>query len=345
MAASFHQLLGTVQAKASGTSLVIAPSSKTLTVGRSVFVAVSSDTGTTISSVVDNLGNTYTQQSSNTAAGAITTWLYMAPVTTGGSVTSITVTFGTAIVARTAVAGEFSNFGTFRLAGGSGNLGASVCTGLGSNTFFNGELWIAALGAEDDVKPTAGGSTTGVPTQTQLDAGSINTAGGGSASNIAVVLTYILISADSSTNATLTGLNSGTQNCAGAGAIYNVYGVFTNAAAVTATGTGAVFDPSELIAPDAELATGTGAVLANTIFKGRNVDAAFLAGTGQAFTIAASIKPDAELAAGTGLVQNEATTIAPGSGLAIGTGTAADAAATGVTGGNPTQVLILVGGL
>ena len=219
MAAVFDQLLGSNQSKTAGTSLVISPASKTVTVGKTIFVAFASDDGGSAHGITDNLGNTYSLVKEQINTANVKTQLWRAPVTTGGSITTITVAWTTNVTAKAAVAGEYSGFGTLRLT--EGNNGAATTTvAITSSTFFNGELWVCALGVEDDVASSVGGSA-GDPPQTPVSAGTDGTTGGGSASNISVALGHILINADSTSNAGLIGSNSGSQDNAGAGAIYS----------------------------------------------------------------------------------------------------------------------------
>lgn len=220
MAASFDQLLGSNNSKTAGTSLTISPSSKTVTVGRTIFVAYAGDDVGSAFGITDNLGNTYTQVKEQINAGNVKTQLWAAPVTVGGSITSITIAWTTNVTAKAAVAGEFSSFGSQRLTDGA-NASNTLTTAINSSSFFNGELWVGALGVEDDVAAVAEGAGTGIPNQTAHDAGSDGTTGGGSASNISVTLSYILIGADSVSPGALVGSNSGSQDSAGAGAIYN----------------------------------------------------------------------------------------------------------------------------
>jgi hypothetical protein len=239
MAASFDQLLGTSQSKTAGASLVISPSSKTVTVGRTVFVAFASDDIGSSYSIIDNLGNTYSLINEVISAGAVKTQLWSAPVTVGGAITSITTGWTTNATAKAAVAGEFSNFGSLRLVSGSAQaLGVSVM--IDTNDFFVGELWIGAAGVEDDI-PIGVGGFSGTPTQSPLLAGSIGTSGGGSASNISVTLAYTLIAVNGVTY-TFQGNTSGSsaQNSAGSGAIYNSAFVATDG---TATAPKGVWDP------------------------------------------------------------------------------------------------------
>jgi hypothetical protein len=216
--AVFDQLLGSNQSKTAGASLVISPASKTVTVGKTIFVAFGSDDVGSAFGVTDDLGNTYTQVGTTTVnAGAVKTQLWAAPVTVGGSITSITIAWTTSITAKAAVAGEYSNFGTRRLT--SGSTGTSVAFMVVTNTFFNGELWIGAIAFENPNTTNITTTNTGTPSQSTAEAAQDGTTGGGAASNIEVALQYILINADSTLDGALAASAGGAA--AGAGAIYN----------------------------------------------------------------------------------------------------------------------------
>src|SRR3972149_4274274 len=218
MAAVFDQLLGTNQSKTAGTSISISPSSKTVTVGKTIFLAYAGDDAGSAFGVSDNLGNVYTLQKEHRNVNSVKTQLWSAPVTVGGSITTITISWTTNVTAKAVVAGEYSGFGTLRVVSGGISGGTTVVPI--SNSFFTNELWIAAIGVEDDIPDSVSG-TTGTPAQTLAECGKIGTSGGGSATNISVTLGHILITANSTSNGAFTGTASGSQDQAGAGAIYN----------------------------------------------------------------------------------------------------------------------------
>lgn len=218
MVAIATQLLGSNQSKTADVSLAISPASKTVTVGNYIFVAFASDDVGSAFGITDNLGNTYIRIGNQAVTGTqVKTTLWIAAVTIGGSITTITMSWTTNITAKAIVAGEFGNFGPLRLTENLGNVATQ--TSGSSFTFTNNELWIAALGVEDDVASTL--SVGGTPTQTAVDMGSNGTTGGLSDTNISVTLSYVLINANSSVNTAFTQNNSGVQGCAAVTAIYN----------------------------------------------------------------------------------------------------------------------------
>ena len=326
MAVAFDQLLGSNQSKTSGNSLVISPSSKTVTVGKTIFVAFAFDefAATTNHGIVDNLTNTYSLVK-NQAPGSntIRTQLWSAPVTTGGSITSITISWTTNITAKAAVAGEYSGFGALRLTDGA-NGTAGTTTGIASNTFFTDELWIAALGVEDNVAVSVSG-TTGTPSQTKVSAGTNATSGGASASNIAVTLAHILVANDSTANAVLSGSNDGNQVNAGAGAIYDpVGGPVTHNAAAALTGTGAVTPAASLTLSGASAVSGSGAIspVAALTLAGASAfsGAVTMAAVGEKAALAEAVL------AGTGAIAPDASVTYNGASALSGTGSVAAAA-------------------
>lgn len=226
MSTAFSQLLGNNQSKSAGTSLVISPSSKTVTVGKNIFVFFASDDVGSAFSVNDNLGNSYSLVKEKINTGHVKTQIWMAPVTTGGSITSITIAWTTNITAKTATASEFSDLGTQRLVDGvSSSGGSNICTSISTNAYFSGELWIGVHGWETSVSEDPLNNSVaegGTPSQTGIDKERVGTSGGGAASNICLDWGYCLINANSTVNATSQGVNGlDARDNAGAGVIYN----------------------------------------------------------------------------------------------------------------------------
>lgn len=246
MAIGFVQALGTAQSKVAGTSLVISPASKTVTVGNSIFVGFSlDDAGASAISVIDNLGNTYTVPTlaDVTNSGAVRSQLWKAPVTTGGSITSITIGWTGSITAKAGVAGEFSGVGAENnIAFGQGVARTDGFSNAGqsSATFIDGGAIIGVWGVEDDVPAVGEGRVNGTPSQTVHEVGSIGTSGGASASNISATLGYILFTGTGTGTCTLLAVLSGNQNSAGTGSTYDVTFTATDG---TATAPKGVWDP------------------------------------------------------------------------------------------------------
>lgn len=220
--ATFSQTLFTGQNKTAATSIAIT-GSKTVTVGNLIAVAFGCDDVGSAFGCTDNLGNTYTLQNTGTAAGSGKAMLFTAPVTAGGTLTTITVAWTTNVTAKAAVSAEFGPVGTLRLTDATGFAAGTSGTAraISSNTFFTDELWVGAFVYESASLPGAT-SSSGIPSQTTASGGSIATAGGGDAANIAVTLGYYLISGNSSVNTALeSDATTTTRAKMGAGAIFN----------------------------------------------------------------------------------------------------------------------------
>jgi hypothetical protein len=229
VAAAFVQALFTGQSKTAGTSLAIT-GSLTVTSGNFLAVAFASDDVGSGYSVTDNLGNTYTQAGSTiTQAGSVKTMLFVAPVTTGGTLTTQTVSWTTNATAKAAVSGEFSGLGTTYQTNGLATAGAFTCqcfTGTPPDTIPTGGIGIGACGWEGpngDTITASGGATVLV--------GHLGTTGGGAVSNITAALVYnttagqtFLASADSTSRAN-----------AGVGVGYNAVSAFPPRAFVVDT--------------------------------------------------------------------------------------------------------------
>src|SRR6266576_5223688 len=190
MAANLVQALFSAQNKTSDNSLVLS-GSKTITVGNDLFVAWAGDTGGSAYGCGDNLGNTYSIIQETLNAGAVRTILFRAPITVGGTLTTVTVSWTTNITAKGATIAEFSGVGQSRtLATGTTGSGTFVAATVGGETLPVGGLAIGALGVEAPNTFTA--VSAGTPAVTSVNAGQTNTSGGSTASNIGVGLYYAI---------------------------------------------------------------------------------------------------------------------------------------------------------
>lgn len=123
--AAFVQVIGSAAFGADSTTTVLTVS-KTVTLGNRIIVGLRYEATSTGNTMTDNLGNVYTQDMTGVTGGSEAV-MFSAPVTTAGSLTTITATH---IIAhfRAINACEFSGVGTF-----SGTTPASPPT-LGSGT-------------------------------------------------------------------------------------------------------------------------------------------------------------------------------------------------------------------
>jgi len=218
MAANLVQALFSAQNKTSDNSLVLS-GSKTITVGNDLFVAWAGDTGGSAYGCGDNLGNTYSIIQETLNAGAVRTILFRAPITVGGTLTTVTVSWTTNITAKGATIAEFSGVGQSRtLATGTTGSGTFVAATVGGETLPVGGLAIGALGVEAPNTFTA--VSAGTPAVTSVNAGQTNTSGGSTASNIGVGLYYAIGPTTEPSEFFQLAGTSVSANNAGAGGIY-----------------------------------------------------------------------------------------------------------------------------
>lgn len=212
MAIAFVQSLLQGSSKTSGTSLVLS-GSKTITTGNTIFVAQASDDSAGTYSVTDNLGNTYSLVGSQSNAGAVAVRLWRSDVTTGGTLTTITLSHPTT-TARAAIAVEFSGCGATQSPVGtdtetSSNRSYAYPGGVVNTTAQTiGNLWIGAYGAE---APNTTTLTASAPTGSSMPTVAQGTTGGGSTSNVTCGLSYIIsttTTVDSLSANTATGTNT-----------------------------------------------------------------------------------------------------------------------------------------
>ena len=122
------QHLGDV-ALAADLNTIVLTVSKTVTVGNTIVVGGAwNATDVVTTTCTDNLGNTYTRIEKTIAFHS--TVLFVAPVTTGGSLTTVTIAIGGYATLRTIIAAEYSGVGAFSVAGagstGTGTTGTWV---------------------------------------------------------------------------------------------------------------------------------------------------------------------------------------------------------------------------
>src|SRR6266568_2806467 len=112
MAVAFVQGLGSNQNKASGSSIAIAPLTNTVA-GNLLVVLVALDPNTTVSSVTDTPGNTYTKagavtNGSGTSGVRTEIWASKSTFVVNNSTDQIVVHFAAAVVSKATVGLEFS---------------------------------------------------------------------------------------------------------------------------------------------------------------------------------------------------------------------------------------------
>lgn len=224
MAIAFVQSLGSNQSKTAGTSLAIAVASLTVTAGNDIFVAFEADDVGSGFSCTDSLGNTYSLRATGTLAANCKCLYFRSTITTGGTLTSITVSWTTNITAKALQAGEWSGVGTER--GTDTGTNPSISNNLtivAGNVvnFFTGDLLVGGCAWErpnsDDLS-VVGVLTAGTGVEVAQD----GTTGGGAASNICGHLGYSIATGNGTTSSQeLRSTNNTTvADAASAGGVY-----------------------------------------------------------------------------------------------------------------------------
>jgi hypothetical protein len=157
-AAHIQNLGGAGNGTAGQTTTVLSPSSKTVTKGNTIIVGWSGYFNITPSGVTDNLGNTYFHIECNTVGGA-TADIWYAPVTTGGSITTITVTHpSTQYVVI--MAAEFSGVGTLSAVGaGLTSSSGTTATWVNAKTIPANGLAVGWVATWTNAEETAGAAS------------------------------------------------------------------------------------------------------------------------------------------------------------------------------------------
>lgn len=165
MAAAFVQHIGDANATSVfGNSLAMTVS-KTVTAGNTIVVGGAGmvGNGSKPTSCTDNLGNTYSLVESSTMSGLIGAGLLVAPITTGGTLTTITVTFDVNTDNRAVTAAEFSGVGALSVAGGATNGTSATPAWVVSKTIPANGLAVGVFGSFTDRPAATAGSASGSP--------------------------------------------------------------------------------------------------------------------------------------------------------------------------------------
>ena len=162
MAAAFVQHLGESEYSASASTTTALSISKTVTAGNFIAVGIcyygalgSNETAT------DNLGNTYTFREHAGNGTTTNTAILTAPVTVGGTLTTITVTHSSRQY-RTVMAAEFSGVGAFSVAGAGTSGSGTTSTWVNSKTIPANGIAIGFVGSNTGDVMSAG-SASGSP--------------------------------------------------------------------------------------------------------------------------------------------------------------------------------------
>ena len=213
--AEFVNFIGEVQNKTSGASLVLNSfSNAVVSTGDTIKVSFAADTGMTTTPTIACVGATVTWTTEFDAnnSGNVRTMQFRGEVTSGGTLTSITVSWTTSVTARAMQAGRYRFVGTTAAtsANKTGNGGSMTTDALSVPAFG---LIVGTGGVEDNTAPTA-------PNDNPIDSG-IATSGGGAATNIGVIQAYELNPTAASVSTAIGTSFSGNLDYAGGGRAYN----------------------------------------------------------------------------------------------------------------------------
>jgi hypothetical protein len=228
--AAHVQSLGTVtNSDASQTTTVLSPTSKTVAVGNTIVVGWGAILHAAATGVTDNLGNTYSLvEAKSGSLNRAEVW--SAPVTTGGSLTTITVSHGSSQYIY-AIAEEISGAAAPpAAAGGSYVASSATATWMASGTIPAGGLVIGFEFNNNDRTPTAGAASGSPSTSITL----LTNFGDSKASTAYAASATQVTSFVGTTN-----LGAATGN-AGAGAIFSPSATRIFALTVTASQSAAV---------------------------------------------------------------------------------------------------------
>lgn len=159
--AAYVQSIGSNSTTSTVTSLVIS-TSKTVTVGNTIIVIFASYNTTAPTSVVDNLGNTYSEISYKSyTSPTFNERMYAAPITTGGTLTSLTANFSSRSYVSI-VADEFSGLSASSTDGGNSSGSSATATWSSSSTIPANGIIIGGVVSQNPRTHTAG-SASGSP--------------------------------------------------------------------------------------------------------------------------------------------------------------------------------------
>lgn len=184
--AGFVNFIGESQTKGNGTTEVMSGAeivNGVVSTGDTIFVNFHGDTGMTTTPTIACVGATvsWTTESDANNSGNVRTMLFRGEVTSGGTLTSITVSWTTNIAAKVMQAARYRFVGT-TAATSTALTGTGAPTATDQLTVPAFGLMVAAVGIEDNTAPVASNDN-------EVNSG-INTTGSGANSNIGGVQAY-----------------------------------------------------------------------------------------------------------------------------------------------------------
>lgn len=180
MAVATVQSIGTVDAGSSFSTTTVLTVTKTITAGNILVVAVGSYDALALSSVTDNLGNTYAVIESPTGVSGARAGIAIATITVGGSLTTITATHSSARY-RWVAAYEYSGAGSTTATGGGLSNASSVSPGtwVNNKTIPANGAAFGAIYVSSSSKTFSAGSNSGSPSTAMSVAVQASSANGG----------------------------------------------------------------------------------------------------------------------------------------------------------------------
>ena len=299
MAVAFVQHIGETEYKASASTTSALSVSKTVTAGNLIVVGICyyGALGSN-ESATDNLGNTYTFREHAGNGTTTNTAILTAPVTVGGTLTTITVTHSSRQY-RTVMAAELSGVGAYSVAGAGSSGSGTTSTWVNNKTIPANGVAFGFVGSNTTDVMSAG-SSSGSPSTSITRDTHYASPGSGSMS----IGDFYAI--------------------AGGSNVTSFSGTATHAS-ISWSSAGVVFSPVVATSASAGSASGTGAALGiDASIKPRPANAS---ATGTARQPAASVKPSPASAAATGAARQPGASIKATAGTASATGTAHDATA------------------
>lgn len=213
MAAAFVQHLGAADFGSASTTTVLSIS-KTVTLGGFISVGLYLyGAAGTAPSATDNLGNTYTFQEQVSTGSNNNAALLTAPVTTGGTLTTITVTHASRTF-RAIMAAEYSGVGSLSTLGGGSSGTGTTATWMTNKTIPANGIAIGYTGSNASPTQSAGSASGSPSTTITLDTDHPS-------GNVSIAGFYAIAGASDVTAFTGTSTFSASATWTGAGAAFS----------------------------------------------------------------------------------------------------------------------------
>lgn len=213
MASAFVKSLFNNQNKIASTSIALT-GSLSVAVGNVIFVGLAIDDTASAFTCTDNLGNTYTVDIEG-GFGGVKSVIYRAPITTGGTLTTITPAWTTSTTAKAARSFEASDVGTLKDTGSNIATATTVECLLTADTLPADGFAVYMGGWE----APSNESTWSTPASDGTTEGTTGTTGGGAATNVTCHLCWDTSAVDEAISRT-SDKSVTTRDASGIGATY-----------------------------------------------------------------------------------------------------------------------------